>query len=74
MKTYIVFLRGINAGGHAMVSMKELTSLIEGLGCKDVRTYLNSGNVILNTLYSEEDLRVTIETKLDNRFEKRLRQ
>jgi len=70
MNTYIVFLRGINVGGNTMVSMKKLIKHIEGLGCKDVRTYLNSGNIILKTSYSEEELRRTIETELERTYGK----
>jgi uncharacterized protein (DUF1697 family) len=46
MPTYISMLRGINVGGHKKVSMSELRELFEGLGCKRVRTYIQSGNVV----------------------------
>jgi uncharacterized protein (DUF1697 family) len=46
MNTYIALLRGINVGGHALVSMKELKACFEGLGLRDVSTYINSGNII----------------------------
>ncbi|WP_319580732.1 DUF1697 domain-containing protein [uncultured Methanospirillum sp.] len=70
MNTYIVFLRGLNVGGNTMVSMKELVRHIEELGCQDVRTYLNSGNIILKTPYSEEELRGTIENELERTYGK----
>jgi uncharacterized protein (DUF1697 family) len=46
MSTYIALLRGINVGGHALVSMKELKTCFEELGFRDVSTYINSGNII----------------------------
>src|SRR5262249_45065175 len=46
MNTYIALLRGINVGGHALVSMKELKACFEQLGFRDVSTYINSGNII----------------------------
>src|SRR6478735_11142754 len=39
-------LRGINVGGHNLVSMARLRALYETLGCEDVTTYLQSGNVV----------------------------
>lgn len=46
MTTYAALLRGINVGGHKKVPMPELRALIASLGWKDVRTYLQSGNVV----------------------------
>ncbi|MET8505788.1 DUF1697 domain-containing protein [Streptomyces sp. NPDC004787] len=43
-KTYALLLRGINVGGHRKVPMAELRSVLEGLGHRDVKTYLQSGN------------------------------
>ncbi|MEV1026569.1 DUF1697 domain-containing protein [Streptomyces sp. NPDC050264] len=42
---YAALLRGINVGGKKKVPMAQLCSVVEGLGCTDVRTYLQSGNV-----------------------------
>jgi uncharacterized protein (DUF1697 family) len=47
--TYVALLRGINVGGKKKVPMKELRSLFEGLGHSDVRTYVQSGNVIFSS-------------------------
>ena len=43
---YVALLRGINVGGHALVSMKELKTCVEQLGFQEVSTYINSGNII----------------------------
>jgi len=44
--TWVALLRGINVGGKNKLPMKELVTLFEGLGFKDVRSYIQSGNVI----------------------------
>jgi len=44
--TYFAFLRGINVVGRNVVRMSELRELCTSLGWEDVRTLLNSGNVI----------------------------
>ena len=44
MKRYIALLRGVNVGGKNKLPMAELQAILEGLGCAEVRTYLNSGN------------------------------
>ena len=49
MKTYIALFRGINVGGSNVLPMKELKRVLEGLGLGDVRTYIQSGNVIFKT-------------------------
>lgn len=46
--TYIAFLRGINVGGHHKVPMADLRDEMKNLGYKNIRTILNSGNVIFD--------------------------
>jgi uncharacterized protein (DUF1697 family) len=43
---YVALLRGINVGKAKRISMEHLRALIERLGYEDVRTVLNSGNVV----------------------------
>jgi uncharacterized protein (DUF1697 family) len=45
-KTSVALLRGINLGARNRVAMKDLRALIEELGGENVRTYLQSGNVV----------------------------
>ncbi len=52
MKRYIAFLRGVNISGKNKVPMAELKKCFEKLGFGEVKTYLNSGNVIFS---SDED-------------------
>ncbi len=46
MTTYIAVLRGINVGGHKPVAMSDLRGLLEELGFSDVRTLLQTGNLV----------------------------
>ena len=48
METYISLLRGINVSGQKKVNMKELKAVYESLGLDDVRTYIQSGDVVFN--------------------------
>jgi uncharacterized protein (DUF1697 family) len=64
MNTRVAFLRGINVGGNTMVSMKELAAICTGIGFKDVRTYLNSGNVIFQSPRPEMELKTALEEGL----------
>jgi len=49
MKTYIALLRGINVGGLNALPMKELVALLVDLGCRDVKSYIQSGKVVFRT-------------------------
>ncbi len=48
MQTWVALLRGINVGGKSKVPMKDLKRLFEDAGCENVRTYIQSGNVVFN--------------------------
>jgi uncharacterized protein (DUF1697 family) len=45
----IVFLRGVNVGSHNRIAMPALRELLDGAGFEDVRTYVQSGNVVLSS-------------------------
>jgi uncharacterized protein (DUF1697 family) len=49
MPKYAAFLRGINVGGHKIIKMKDLAEALSGAGYKNVRTYIQSGNVIFES-------------------------
>lgn len=48
-RVYIALFRGINVGGKNRLPMKELVSALEGLGCSDVKTYIQSGNAVFRS-------------------------
>lgn len=53
MKTWIALFRGINVGGKHLLPMKDLRVLLEHEGCTDVRTYIQSGNVLFRSPLSD---------------------
>lgn len=52
---YTALLRGINVGGKNKVDMKKLKTTIELLGCTNVITYINSGNIVFEQASNEKD-------------------
>ncbi len=60
--TYVGLLRGINLGGHAKVAMADLRALVAGLGFGDVRTLLQSGNVVFR---GDHDSPAALEGRLE---------
>ena len=46
MATHVALLRGINVGGRHSLPMKRLVAFFEDAGCDNVRTYIQSGNVV----------------------------
>ncbi len=48
MQTWVALLRGINVGGNGKVPMKDLKSFFTDAGCTNVRTYIQSGNVVFD--------------------------
>ncbi|TXS21497.1 DUF1697 domain-containing protein [Streptomyces sp. ms191] len=68
--TYAALLRGINVSGHRKVPMAELRSLLEELGHRDVRTYLQSGNAVFTTDADDTDdtLAAAVEKALEQHF------
>lgn len=55
METWIALLRGINVGGKNILPMKELIKLMEENGFSDVRTYIQSGNVVFKSTSRSSD-------------------
>lgn len=51
---YVALLRGINVGGKTLIKMANLKLCIEALGHENVRTYINSGNVIFEAPQQDE--------------------
>lgn len=49
MKTHLALLRGINVSGHNMIKMDALKMMLENIGFQNVQTYIQSGNVFVDT-------------------------
>ncbi len=70
MTTYISILRGINVGGQKKVKMADLKDLYQSLNFNDVKTYIQSGNVVFQCQDSSPSkLREKIENKIKEVFD-----
>jgi uncharacterized protein (DUF1697 family) len=49
MTTHLALLRGINVSGHSMIKMEVLKTTLEAIGFQNVQTYIQSGNVFIDT-------------------------
>jgi uncharacterized protein (DUF1697 family) len=67
--TYVALLRGINVGGSAKVEMTKLKAAFEDVGLTNVKTYINSGNVIFcDKSHSSRELAQLIEHMVEKNF------
>jgi len=67
-EAYVALLRGINVGGKNKLPMKDLAALFAAVGCADVQTYIQSGNVLFRTPKAPATLRAAIERAVMGRF------
>jgi uncharacterized protein (DUF1697 family) len=67
MATWIALLRGVG-GGIRPLSMRELTVALEEIGLKNVRTYIQSGNVVFDSTKSAVRLAGEIERCIEKKF------
>ena len=68
MSIYIALLRGINVGGKHRVNMGELSRALIEAGFNNVRTYIQSGNVLFEADGGETELRGRMEQAIQARF------
>ena len=62
---YVALLRGINVGGKSMISMAALKQTFEKAGMEQVKTYINSGNVIFATHQKHSELAQKLERAIE---------
>jgi uncharacterized protein (DUF1697 family) len=67
MATWVALLRGVG-GGIRPLPMRELTVALEGIGLKDVRTYIQSGNIVFSSPKSAAGLAAAIEGCIEKKF------
>lgn len=69
MNKYVALLRAINVGGNNIINMTDLKLEFEKIGFENVKTYIQSGNVIFESkTIDKEKLEQTIEKALCNKF------
>ena len=69
MTIRIALLRGVNVGGAKKVAMADLKAMVEALGFTEVKTLLQSGNVVFRV---GDEAEADLETLLETETEKRL--
>jgi uncharacterized protein (DUF1697 family) len=67
MTKYIAFLRGINVG-KIRIKMTDLKAAFENMGCHDVKTFLQTGNVVFQSEKSLSALKPLLEKGLSEVF------
>jgi uncharacterized protein (DUF1697 family) len=67
MATWIALLRGVG-GGIRPLSMRELTAALAAIGLEEVRTYIQSGNVVFSSAKSASRLTDEIERCIEKKF------
>ena len=69
MVDYIALLRGINVGGHRKVPMAELRGLLTNIGFSNVKTYIQSGNVIFKVAETNvQEIENSIQKSIADHF------
>jgi uncharacterized protein (DUF1697 family) len=66
--SHVALLRGINVGTAKRIAMADLRDLIAGLGYSDVRTLLNSGNVVFTAPPRSGDPTKRLEKEIEKRL------
>lgn len=65
---YIALLRGINVGGHHKMPMAELRALCDELGWNNVKSYIQSGNLIFDSAKKAPSLEKELEAAIKTTF------
>ena len=69
VETYVALLRGINVGGKHIVPMKQLVEVFTEAKCGNVRTYIQSGNVVFTAPPKvAKGLPARLSRKIEERF------
>ncbi|MFL6559623.1 MAG: DUF1697 domain-containing protein, partial [Bacillus sp. (in: firmicutes)] len=68
MTIYIALLRGINVGKNNRIKMADLKSLLETMGLENVKTYIQSGNVLFEAKDEAPQLSQRLEDEIGKTF------
>ncbi len=64
----VVLLRGVNVGRAKRIAMSDFAAILTGLGLRDVRTLLNSGNAVGTTTLAPAALPATVTEAIEARL------
>ncbi len=65
---YAALLRGINVGGKNKIKMTDLKRMFEEMGCTQVETYIQSGNVIFESDLRTAEVKTAVEQEIEKNF------
>lgn len=68
MTRYLALLRGVNVGGRHQLPMARLCALCRGIGWRDVRHYIQSGNLIFDAAGGPPRLEAALEAAIADEF------
>jgi uncharacterized protein (DUF1697 family) len=68
MSTYIALLRGINVSGQKLIKMAELREYLAELNYTNIKTYIQSGNIVFDT---DNNSCETLETEIHNKIKEK---
>jgi uncharacterized protein (DUF1697 family) len=72
MTAFVALLRAVNLAGTNRLAMKNLAGLCDGLAFKNVRTYIQSGNVVFKSGRSRTAVRTALERALTKHMGKKI--
>ena len=72
MTTWVALLRAVNVGGTTKLPMEQLRTICTAAGMRNVRTYIASGNVVLDSDLDEAGVRAAIEDGIEQAYGKRI--
>ena len=65
---FVLLFRGINVSGHKMIKMNELRENLGSIGLKNVVTYIQSGNVIFESEFSDLQIKSLIKSTISHKY------
>jgi len=66
---HVVLLRGINLGPANRIAMAELREALTAAGFAGVRTYVQSGNIVVDSAHAPGEVAASVKQQLVDRFE-----
>ncbi len=66
---YLILLRGVNVGGNHRVVMAELRQQLTDLGFSEVRSYIDSGNLLVDSPLALAEVQAAVTTLLATQYD-----
>lgn len=69
MEFFVILLCGINVGGRNLLPMSALSQALRKAGIQNVQTYLQSGNIVIESTLSVRNLQLLVQKILQKTFD-----